>query len=155
MTAEEILSVIKAHYPGVDLKIDEYNSQAILIPLESLFEICRFLKESPELAFDFLVFASAMDNQEQIQAIYALASYTHKHLIFIKANLPKDNPQIESLCLIWPAADWHERETYDLFGIKYLNHPNLQRLMMPADWEGFPLRKDYKHSNLISKPQSF
>ena len=76
--------------------------------------------------------------------IYQLYSYPHEHAITIVVVLDRLEAQLPSLTSIWKAADWHEREVFDMFGIIFNNHPDLRRILMPADWKGFPLRKDYK-----------
>ena len=82
-----------------------------------------------------------------MEVIYNLYSIPFNHHLMIKVMLPRELPVIESVSHIWKTAEWHEREVYDLFGIKFNNHPDLRRILLPADWEGFPLRKDYKHQD--------
>jgi NADH-quinone oxidoreductase subunit C len=80
-----------------------------------------------------------------MEVAYNLYSIPFNNHLMIKATLPRDNPQVETVSTIWKTADWHEREAFDLFGIIFLNHPDLRRILLPADWEGHPLRKDYRH----------
>jgi NADH-quinone oxidoreductase subunit C len=80
-----------------------------------------------------------------MEVVYNLYSIPFDHHLMIKVILPRENPAVDSVSAIWKTADWHEREVCDMYGITFRNHPDLRRILMPADWEGFPLRKDYKH----------
>jgi NADH-quinone oxidoreductase subunit C len=155
MDTLEIFKTLQQQFPNAVLELDNTSEPAIIIRPENLFEICRFLKEYSELMFDYLIFVSALDNKDNLQVVYALASYKYNHMIILKVNLSAAHPEISSIISLWSGADWHERETYDLFGITFTAHPNLQRIMLPPDWEGHPLRKDYEHPNLIKRPGSF
>jgi NADH-quinone oxidoreductase subunit C len=75
---------------------------------------------------------------------YNLYSIPYDLHLMIKITVPRDNAEVDSLCEIWKTANWHEREVYDMFGLTFKNHPDLRRILLPADWEGYPLRKDYK-----------
>jgi NADH-quinone oxidoreductase subunit C len=112
-------------------------------------EVARLLKSDPELAFDFFNNVTAVDwlKQGRIDVVYHFWSYSKKHGCVVKAELPRDNPKIASVTPLWKAADWNEREQYDLVGVEFLGHPDLRRIMMPDDWIGHPLRKDYKEQD--------
>ncbi len=116
------------------------------IPPAKLFEVCKFLKESPEFAMDFPLQMTAVDfiKEGVFELVYYLYSSKKKQAIVIKSQIPRAEPEIDSITSIWNGMDWQEREVYDLMGIKFKNHPNMSRLFM---WEGFgfPLRKDYVH----------
>lgn len=125
-------------------------------------DVCRFLHDDPALAFDGLNDLCGVDYLEmdpkkknpaepRIEVVYHLYSYSQKHWLKVKVKLPRWQggvagkiPQLDSVAGIWAIADWHERETYDLMGIEFRNHPNLKRILCPEDWEGHPLRKDYE-----------
>jgi NADH-quinone oxidoreductase subunit C len=79
-----------------------------------------------------------------MEVVYNLYSIPFDHHLMIKVILPRENPEIDSVIRIWKTADWHEREIFDMYGIKFISHPDLRRILMPADWQGYPLRKDYK-----------
>jgi NADH-quinone oxidoreductase subunit C len=118
----------------------------IVVARERLLDVCKFLKEDPELAFDFLSFVCGVDyypSQPRFEVVYQLYSTKHHHRFRVKTKVPEDDPKVPSVVTIWPTADWHERETYDLFGIEFQGHPDLRRILLPADWVGHPLRKDY------------
>ncbi len=118
----------------------------IVVSRERLLDVCKFLKEDPELAFDFLSFVCGVDyypSQPRFEVVYQLYSTKHHHRFRVKTKVPEHDPKVPSVVGIWPTADWHERETYDLFGIEFQGHPDLRRILLPADWVGHPLRKDY------------
>ncbi len=108
-------------------------------------EVCRFLKEDPDLAFDCLSNMSGVDflKDEKIQVVMHLYSYPHRHKIVVKVDVPREEPEMPSVEAIWKAANWQEREIYDLLGVHFTGHPDLRRLLMPEDWVGHPLRKDF------------
>lgn len=112
---------------------------------ENVVDVCRYLKD--ELSFGHLCceFAADYPDRNEIEVIYVIGSYDHPVILTMKALLPRDNPEVESVVPVYWNANWYERETYDLFGVKYLNHPNLKPFIIPAEMIGeWPLRKDYK-----------
>ncbi len=113
-----------------------------------LLEICRFLKSRPELSFDFLEDLTATDHPKQnlIRVIYHFYSYRHRHLFIAKVEVNRQAPELDSVESVWKAANWLEREVYDLFGVRFTGHTDLRRIMMPDDWVGHPLRKDYSEA---------
>ncbi len=95
--------------------------------------------------YDYLIDVTAADFKENFMMYYHLSSYSDNNkLLVVKVNIPKDNPEIHSVCSLWSSADWMEREVFDMFGIMFLNHPNLKRILLPDDFIGHPMRKDYK-----------
>lgn len=112
----------------------------ILIPL------CHFLKEREEFAFDFLTDLCGVDHLPELprfRIVYHLYSLKHKHRLRLKVALEASDPVVDSCISIWAGADWHERECFDLFGIIFRGHPNLERILLPPDFAGHPLRKDF------------
>lgn len=142
-------------YQDLILKIDlsareEKNTtpQTISINSLTLVEVCDFLYKNPSTYFDQLSCITGIDNGPQantMEVIYHLYSIPFNQSLAIKVVLPREHAAIESISAIWKSADWLEREVYDMFGIHFNNHPDLRRILMPADWEGHPLRKDYQH----------
>lgn len=111
-------------------------------------ELARFLKEAPELDFDFLLMVTAADYlapEPKMEAIYHLFSMKHRHKIFVKIPLPRENASAPSVVNLWKTADWQEREVYDMYGIRFDGHPNLKRILMWDGFTGWPMRKDYVH----------
>ncbi len=117
----------------------------VLVKPDSIVEVCRFLHGDPALAFDCLTNMSGVDflKEDYIQVVLHLHSYTHRHAIVIKANVPREEPSMPSVETVWKAATWLEREIYDLLGVVFTGHSDLRRLLMPEDWVGHPLRKDF------------
>lgn len=107
--------------------------------------LMTILRDDPALRFDFLQNLTAVDwiKRDVIEVVYHLFSYTHRHDIAVKVDLPRAAPRVASVAAVWPTADWMEREQFDLLGVVFLNHPDLRRLLMPDDWIGHPMRKDY------------
>lgn len=107
-------------------------------------DVAGYLKNDRELLFDGLMCVSALDRGETLTAVYFLYSYTHRHRIAVKIDVPRAEPRMPSAEPVWKHADWMEREEYDLMGIVFEGHPDLRRVVLPDDWVGHPLRKDYK-----------
>jgi NADH-quinone oxidoreductase subunit C len=148
--AEEILQILKENFPesNLELKTDQ-PTEAILVasPLE-IDKLSLFLRDSSELLFDSLMNLSGVDEIKAnlLSAYYHLESTSLKHKITLKVSTDRNKPEVATVTEVWKSADWHEREAYDLFGIIFLNHPDLRRILMPYDWDaGYPLRKDYEN----------
>lgn len=122
---------------------DADDIEMIEIESKDLTNACHLLKESLETSFDFLVLISTTDIKKGYQSIYTLHSTKTRKSLRIKVTLPKDNPILATVSHIWTAANWYEREAYDMMGIIYTGHPDLKRILNPENWEGHPLRKDY------------
>jgi NADH-quinone oxidoreductase subunit C len=149
MTTVEIHERLKARFgddvgPLSEPKIDAY---AVAKP-ERIVEICRFLVSEPDLAFDFLEDLTAVDwpKKNVIEVVYHLVSYQHRHTFVLKVELDRAAPSISTVEGVWKTANWFEREVYDLFGVDFAGHPDLRRIMLPDDWVGYPLRKDYQEA---------
>jgi len=113
---------------------------------ERLVEVARTLRDHPSLRFDFLECVTAVDwpKTQSIEVVYHFFSYTHRHTFVVKVRLGREAPTVPSLTSLWDSADWLEREQYDLMGVTFAGHPDLRRLLLPEDWQGYPLRKDYQ-----------
>ena len=111
-----------------------------------LLELCRFLRDDADWLFNFLSLVSGVDwlgRQPRFEVVYHLRSFLHNYRVGIKVPVPEESPSVPSVTSLWSTADWLEREVFDLYGIRFDDHPNLKRIMMPDDWEGHPYRKDY------------
>lgn len=120
----------------------------VIIKTESLLSVCELLYKNPATYFDMLSCITGIDNGVEagtMEVIYHLHSIPLNQSLGLKVILPRENPEVESVTTIWKSANWLEREVFDMFGINFKNHPDLRRILMPADWKGYPLRKDYKH----------
>ena len=109
----------------------------------ALVKVCRFLKDDPDTAMDCLSNESGVDYKDRIEVVYHLFSYRHRHTAVLKVRLPRDNPSVPTLEGLWNSANWMEREIFDLLGVNFEGHSDLRRLLMPEDWPGYPLRKDF------------
>src|SRR6267378_3587623 len=146
MTFEEIQQRLAAKFGERIGALAPANKDPFLvIAAGDLVEICRFAKEDAELAFDCLMNLSSVDwpKKNQIEVVYHLWSYSKRHAFVLKVLLDRAQPQVASIESIWKSADWLEREQFDLMGVQFEGHPDLRRIMMPDDWVGNPLRKDY------------
>lgn len=153
MTRDEILRCLAERFPQAGLCIDERNAEALIVKPEHLLEVAAFLRDEPTLAFDYNMVVTAADWIERVDVISYFMSYQHLHIVALKVQLPNDRLEVDSLSHLWASANWFEREVYDLFGVHFKGHPDLRRILMPQDWEGHPLRKRYRHPNLVPSPQ--
>jgi len=126
----------------------EVGDGHVLVAPESLYECCKTLKESDEFDMNVLQVVSGVDYADRIEVNYMIASFTKNTEFILKVKLPKASadavPEIDSVVSIWKSANFLEREAYDMNGIRFKNHPDHRRILTPDDWEGYPLRKDYK-----------
>ena len=147
LTVEEIVQELRRQFPGEVLDAYEFAGQwNVLVRRDRIVEICKFLRDDPRLAFNHLADLTAVDylpRTPRFEVVYNLYSLKYRHRIRLKVPLEEHDLWVDSLTGLWAAANFLEREVYDLFGITFRNHPDLRRIMMPDDWEGHPLRKDY------------
>ncbi len=126
----------------------EAASPFAVVATDAIAEVAGFCKDTPELAFDNLMCLSAVDYPKEtpprMEVVYHLYSYVHLHTFALKVQLPRENPVVPTVEGIWGVANWHEREAWDLFGIVFTGHSDMRRILLPDDWEGHPLRKDWK-----------
>jgi len=114
------------------------------VDAKSWKDIAAQLRSDEALSFDYLFCLTCVDWKTHFTMVYHLTSTNHRHTLVVKSKLDRNNPEIETVSDAWRTAEFHEREVYDLFGVKFLNHPDLRRLLLTDDWEGWPLRKDYE-----------
>ncbi|MBI2059636.1 MAG: NADH-quinone oxidoreductase subunit C [Nitrospirae bacterium] len=145
MKAPDIAERLKAKFPDAVLEVQTDAKQPwIKIRPQDLAEVARTLHDNPELSFDALMCLSGVDYPNELAGVYHLFSYKHRHAIVVKTFVPKTDAHVPTVSGLWRGADWFEREAFDLLGIVFDGHPDLRRLMMPEDWVGHPLRKDYQ-----------
>ncbi len=128
------------------LEFTEEGSQFlnVIVQPKQFYNFMSQLRNDEQAHFDYLFCLSGVDWGEDLGVVYHLESTIHRHIIVVKVKTDdRENPNLDSVCDIWYTAEFHEREVFDFFGIKFNNHPNLKRLFLTEDWEGFPLRKDY------------
>ncbi len=140
---------LKERFPQAVLEVGDFRGEAtVVVRPTDLRSICQFLRDDPDQAYGLCLFVSGVDQLDlglspRFVAVYQLYSLKHRRRLRLKAPLTGDLPTVDSVSSIWPAANWHERETFDLLGIRFKDHPELRRILMPHDWVGHPLRKDY------------
>jgi NADH-quinone oxidoreductase subunit C len=122
------------------------EEMTIYVDRSCIREACAVLRDDAECAFNFLSDVTCVDwypSEPRFEVVYHLLSISKKERVRLKVRLDSDSPAVESLTSVWPGANYFEREVFDLFGIRFTGHPYLRRILMPEDWEGYPLRKDY------------
>jgi NADH-quinone oxidoreductase subunit C len=132
------------------------NSTPETILVSKLIDVATELYNNPETYFDQLSCVTGIDNgpaANTMEVIYHLYSIPFNRSLALKVVLPRDKPNVPTLSNIWKSANWMERETFDMYGIVFEEHPDLRRILMPADWDGFPLRKDYKEQETYRNVQ--
>jgi len=125
---------------------------ALDISRESLVAVSRFLRD--QLGFDLLVCISGVDMLDHLETVYHLRSTTRGQLLQIKVRIDNERPEVDSIVSVWPTANWLERETYDMYGIRFTGHPDLRRMLLDDDFEGFPLLKNFHQVPLTVKPRA-
>ena len=153
MRLEEFHKTLKARFPEVSFEFDPINPQALKMSPAGVPEVFQWLRDTPETSMDFFEFMTAADRPPtHFALLYSLYSYANNHRLALKVDVSREDPTIPTVSHLWENADWNEREVYDLFGVFFTGHRDLRRIMMPEDWEGHPLRKDYCHPNLALRP---
>jgi NADH-quinone oxidoreductase subunit C len=142
MKATALADRIRGAFEDVLLARDEVT---LVVGREALVDTLVRLRDQPDLSFRFLSSLTATDHpgkDPRFWVAYELRSVEHAHRMRVKVGLPADDPRVASVTALFPTADWHEREVWDLFGLVFDGHPDLDRILLPDDWEGHPLRKD-------------
>ena len=148
LTPERIEQKLHTRFPAA--AITRFHSpaardHALVIPAEILVDACTFLRDDPELDFAMLSWLGGVDllpREPRYEVVYSLLSITHATRLHLKVQLGGESPRVPSVMSVWPTANWHERETFDFYGIEFTGHPELTRILLPEDWVGWPLRKD-------------
>jgi NADH-quinone oxidoreductase subunit C len=140
ITGLEIAHRIEQEFPD---SVEEAIPEAATIKREKLTDVCRFLRDNPELKFEFLSSLTGVDRLEYFEVVYHLTSIRINQITAIKVRADRENPRVPSVTPIWPGANLQEREAYDLLGIVFVGHPDLRRVFLWDGFDGWPLRKDY------------
>jgi NADH-quinone oxidoreductase subunit C len=144
---DKVLNKLKTKFSNIVFSENEFRGElTIVIPKEHIVEICRYLKEDNDMAFDMLADLCGIDMntpENRFGVIYNLLSLKTRQRIRLKTFTDGDSPQVPSVTVVWKTANWHERETYDMFGIVFDGHPDMRRIYMPDEFEYYPLRKDF------------
>jgi NADH-quinone oxidoreductase subunit C len=147
----QIAKMIEEKFAGQVLAITTHAGQvSVSLKKEMIKDVCHYLRNEPSLRMDHLADLTAVDfstypgdSGPRFEVVYNMISTVYRHRIRLKVRLPEDDPRIDTVSSVWHTANWHERETFDLMGIKFDGHPDLRRILLPEDWEGHPLRKEY------------
>lgn len=141
LSGKEIAGRLEQKFPG---SIVESNQGCLVVKSDSLLAVAAFLKETPELNFEYLNYITAIDYYDHFEVVYQLLSLEHNHSLVLKTRCyQRDNPTLPSVVGLWRGADFQEREIYDLMGIRFEGHPNMKRIVLWEGFQGHPLRKDY------------
>lgn len=146
MQTKEIYNKLQSKFGEkiIELVESEAGSDSFInIVSSAVKEITMFLRDDKDMQFDYLSLLSGMDYKDSFGVVYHLYSIPLKHKIVLKVKLNREKPIVPSIERVWKTANWHERETFDMFGIEFEGHSDLERILCPDDWEGYPLRKDY------------
>lgn len=138
---------LQNRFPGLT---EDAAARCVIVPAEGLKPVCIFLKEN---GFDYLMNLAALDTGDKFAVVYHLCSFGTREKICLKVFLEKQGPRAASVADIWRAADWHEREAFDLMGIFFEAHPDLRRILLPDEWSGHPLRKDFSRPGFVKMSQ--
>ena len=151
LNREELTAIITGFMPDAEFPEGKQLLE-VIVPAEKIVALAEQLKSDKKTAFDYLINQTAVDFETHMTVVYHLESTEFRHLIVLKSNLSdRENPVIDSLTAIYPTAEFMEREIFDLFGIRFNNHPNLKRLFLEDDY-GYPLRKDFRDEiNIIER----
>lgn len=137
----------REHPEWVAEVISAYGEITVVVPREHIADACSFLKTSPDARFDFLSDICGADRgpeeEPRFEVNYQLFSTTKYHRLRLKVVLNEDDPHVPTVTGVWKTANWHERETFDMFGVIFDGHPDLRRILLPDDWQGHALRKDF------------
>jgi NADH-quinone oxidoreductase subunit C len=145
LTMDEIAERLAEAFAGEleDVRVQEPDTVIARLDGARLKDVARRLKELPELAYETLNWIAAVDLGEQFESVYHVYSWRTNTWIELHVPVPRAKAELDTVTDIWPAADWHEREAWDMMGIRYLGHPDLRRILLKDDFVGHPLRKDY------------
>jgi NADH-quinone oxidoreductase subunit C len=151
MTREELTTFVATLVPDMKPGANKQYPE-VIVTAEQIHKLAIALKNTPEAKLDYLFCETAVDRKDGFHMIYYVSSSVFHHSLMIRVVITdKLNPAIPTVSDVWRAAEFYEREIFDLFGIKFENHPNLKRIFLEDDWVGFPLRKDYKDSFTIER----
>jgi len=149
MIQEEVATRLRAQFgEAVGPLSDARGDRFVVVKGETIVEVCRFLKTTDGLEFDYCQDITAVDwpARKVIEVVYHLYSLARRHGLVLKVETDRDRPALPTVEGVWKAASWLEREIYDLFGVVFTGHSDLRRILLPDDWVGHPLRKDYQEA---------
>lgn len=145
MSMDAIAASLADGFAGdlADVRVQEPDTIVARVAREKLAGVARRLKDDPEVGYETLNFVAGVDKVRCLESVYNLYSWKTNTYLELHVEVPRATPEVDTVTTVWPAADWHERESWDMVGIKYLGHPDLRRILLKDDFVGHPLRKDY------------
>jgi NADH-quinone oxidoreductase subunit C len=144
LSFKEICDRLRSRFPSFIVETVEPNGDPyIVVDPAQLIDAARFLRDTAELDFDYLASVGGTDDLTNLWSVIHVYSIRRNHRFVMKVKLDRNDPRVATLCPVWATANWHEREAYDLYGIQYEGHPDPRRILLPEDWPGYPMRKDY------------
>ncbi len=149
MTQEEVCTQLQAQFgDAVSALSETKGDRFVVVKGEKIVEVCTFLKGTAGLEFDYCQDITAVDwpARKVIEVVFHLYSLVHRHALVLKVETNRESPSLATVEGVWKAATWLEREIYDLFGVNFVGHSDLRRILLPDDWVGSPLRKDYQEA---------
>jgi NADH-quinone oxidoreductase subunit C len=149
MTQEELVSQLQARFgDAVGALSETKGDRFVFVKADKIAEVCAYLKSTAGLQFDFCRDVTAVDwpARKVIEVVYHLYSMVHRHMLVLKVEVDREAPVVGTVEGVWKASTWLEREIYDLFGVSFTGHSDLRRILLPDDWVGYPLRKDYQEA---------
>ncbi|MCX5655911.1 MAG: NADH-quinone oxidoreductase subunit C [Planctomycetota bacterium] len=154
MDGEALIEAVIALEPAA-AKREKADRPAVRVPPEKLAALALALRDAPALAFDMLLDHTAIDwlAEGRFELVYNLYSTVHGHSLLVTTTVPRASPVAPTVSAVWLIAHWQEREVFDLMGVQYDNHPDLRRLFLEDEWQGYPLRKDYKDDYMLGLPK--
>jgi len=155
MSKDELAQYVSSHFAEKLKPLDTGRFDPMFeVKAQDLLEVAAALRDDPGLRFDYLCCISGVDTTETFEVVYSIASTPNNLRMDFKVVLPHEDPEIDSVQTIWPAANWYEREVWELYGINIRNHDNLTRFLLPDDWDqGYPMRKDWDAPDFVRLPE--
>ncbi|MBI1803848.1 MAG: NADH-quinone oxidoreductase subunit C [Ignavibacteriae bacterium] len=147
MSPQEISEKLQSQFGAaiLEAKIEGIIQPYIKVASVNVNDLALFLRDDADMQFDYLMCLSGIDyGKNVLGVVYHLSSMTKRHKITVKTDVPVEKAEVPSVADVWPTANWHEREAYDMYGIVFTGHPDLRRMLLPDDYPGHPLRKDFK-----------
>ncbi len=147
MTNVEVIEKLKARFGETVLATEEFRGDlTVTVKKEEIVGVAEFIKTEPDLAFDLIIDVLGVDMyrpEGRFEVVYIVYSLSHKRYLRLKVRVGEEDPVVPTVTGVWPGANWHEREAFDMMGLRFSGHPDLRRLYMPEEFEFHPLRKDF------------
>lgn len=155
MTQQELTAYIQANFDANLTLLDTGRAEPMFeVKPENLIEVARKLRDDVQLKFDYLCNLGGVDTGQRLEVVYSIASMINHLRMDFKLALGYENPSVETITVVWPAANWYEREMYELYGIGVKNHPDLRPLLLPENWnQGNPMRKNWDAPDFVRMPE--